>query len=395
LAQTGPDARAAGDDAVLRPLGDGPGKVVLVTSARPGEGKSSVAANLAAASAMAGRRVVLIDGDLRKPQVHSLFRLPNDVGLSSMLTGELKGFAAVQRLEVTKHLVVVSGGPPPADPAELLANPRLSAALASMSSQSDLVVVDAPPLLAVTDPALIAQHCDATIMVAISGDSDRREWVDALQRLSVVGVNVIGTVLMQPDDRANATTSYRYAPSAEPKEWLPTETTTADAAPSAPAPEAAVDSTVAIDVTEADPAASDVPEQQPAFAAAEPAYAPEPVDGPGQFADGVEPVDAADHADVAETMDVAETIDVAETVDRSESVTQSADGAESPESAPSEASESAAFETSEPAAFKTSEPAAFKTSEPAAFDDAGGSADSAKTGDDDSMDDMWSSHRGH
>jgi polysaccharide biosynthesis transport protein len=212
-------AGTAAGDVPLRPLGDGPGKVVLVTSARPGEGKSSVAANLAAASAMAGRRVVLIDGDLRKPQVHRLFRLKNDVGLSSMLTGELKGFAAVQRLEATKHLVVVSGGPPPSDPAELLANPRLSATLASMSSQADLVVVDAPPLLAVTDPTLIAQHCDATIMVAISGDSDRREWGEALQRLALVQADVIGTVLMQPDDRANATTTYRYAPSAEPKDW--------------------------------------------------------------------------------------------------------------------------------------------------------------------------------
>ncbi len=178
-----------------------PGKIVLVTSARPGEGKSSVAANLAAAAALAGRRVVLVDADLRKPQVHRLLRLENDAGLSTMLTGEAKGFSAVQRLESLRHLVVLSGGPPPPDPAELLASPRLGAALTSMAAQADLLIVDSPPVLAVTDPTLIAQQCDATIMVATAGASDRREWAEALSRLGVVDADVVGTVLIQPDER--------------------------------------------------------------------------------------------------------------------------------------------------------------------------------------------------
>jgi hypothetical protein len=147
----------------------------------------------------------------------------------------------------------------------------------------------------------------------------------------VVGAKVIGTVLMQPDDRANATPTYRYAPSAKPKEWLPAETPTADAAPSAPASEAAADITVAIDVSEAEPD------------------------------------------------DVGEPVDVAETVDATESLVESADRAESAEPAPSGASESAAFEPSEPAAV----------------DGAGDSTDSARMVDDDPADDMWSSHRGH
>jgi hypothetical protein len=188
-----------------------------------------------------------------------------------MLTGELKGFAAVQRLEATKHLVVVAGGPPPPDPAELLANPRLKAALVSMSSQSDLVVVDAPPLLAVTDPTLIAQHCDATIMVAIAGDSDRREWAEALQRLALVKANVIGTVLMQPDDRANATTSYRYAPSAEPKDWWVAGSSAAETAETATSSpdDVAADDAAALEPQSADEPAEGVDIAEPAVPDAE------------------------------------------------------------------------------------------------------------------------------
>jgi capsular exopolysaccharide synthesis family protein len=320
--QPGKGSDAATDDTLLRPLGDGPGKVVLVTSARPGEGKSSVAANLAAASAMAGRRVVLVDGDLRKPQVHRLFRLKNEVGLSSMLTGELKGFAAVQRLEATKHLVVVSGGPPPPDPAELLASPRLGATLASMSSQADLVVVDAPPLLAVTDPTVIAQHCDATILVAIAGDSDRREWVEALRRLALVRADVIGTVLMQPDDRANATPAYRYAPSAAPKNWWVAETAASEtAAPATPTQGAAP-----VEPVESEPVESEPVESEPVD--------PAPVDAAPVDDAAAQPVDVlTESVDTAETAEPVEPEEPAEVVE-SEEPTELGAAAEAPAEIP-------------------------------------------------------------
>jgi capsular exopolysaccharide synthesis family protein len=195
------------------------GVVVLVSSPRPGEGKSSVAANLAAASAMAGRRVVLVDADLRKPQVHRLFRLPNAVGLSSLLSGEITMADAVQHLDAMRNLLVLPAGPPPPDPAELLTDRRLAANLDLLRSRADLVVVDAPPVLAVTDPTLIVQHCDGVLMVATAGLSAKREWVEALARLAVVDAAVIGTVLLEPDDRIRAVPTYHYAPSAVPKNW--------------------------------------------------------------------------------------------------------------------------------------------------------------------------------
>lgn len=194
-------------------------KVVLVTSPRPGEGKSSVAVELAAALAKAGRRVVLIDGDLRRPQVHRLFGLANERGLSSVLKGEASLEQSVQRLEQQDNLAVLSAGPPPPDPAELLADERLGLTFASLAAASEMVVVDAPPILPVTDPTIIAQHVDATLMVATAGLSDRREWAEAMNRLAVIDAEVIGTVLLRPDPRVEAIPSYHYAPTAVPEHW--------------------------------------------------------------------------------------------------------------------------------------------------------------------------------
>ena len=194
-------------------------KVVLVTSPRPGEGKSSVAANLAVTAAQAGRNVVLIDGDLRKPQMHRSFGVRNDRGLSSVLTGDATLSRAVKRLDAEKNLVILPAGPPPPDPAELLLSDRLGKAIDALAKAADLVVIDAPPVLPVTDSTILAQHCDAVLLAATVGLSDRREWTETLERLEVVKANVIGTVLSRPDSRVEPTTTYHYAPTAAPANW--------------------------------------------------------------------------------------------------------------------------------------------------------------------------------
>ena len=161
-------------------------RVVLVTSPRPGEGKSSVAANLAVTAAQAGRNVVLIDGDLRKPQIHRSFGLRNDRGLSSVLSGDSTLSQAVTRTDAEPNLVILPSGPPPPDPAELLVSDRLGKAIDGLAKAADLVVIDAPPVLPVTDSTILAQHCDAVLLAATSGLSDRREWQETLERLAVV-----------------------------------------------------------------------------------------------------------------------------------------------------------------------------------------------------------------
>ena len=194
-------------------------KVVLVTSPRPGEGKSSVAANLAVTAAQAGRNVVLIDGDLRKPQMHRSFGVRNDRGLSSVLTGDATLSKAVKRLDAEKNLVILPAGPPPPDPAELLLSDRLGKAIDALAKAADLVVIDAPPVLPVTDSTILAQHSDAVLLAATVGLSERGEWTETLERLEVVKANVIGTVLSRPDSRVESTTTYHYAPTAAPANW--------------------------------------------------------------------------------------------------------------------------------------------------------------------------------
>ena len=200
-----------------------PFRLLLVTSPRPGEGKSSVAANLAAVVAQSGRKVVLVDGDLRRPQVHRLFVTGNDRGLSSVLTGEASLQECVQRIDLERNVALLSAGPPPSDPAELLTHERLRLTLEALADAADLVVIDAPPVLPVADPIILAQVADATLLVATAGFSDRREWSDTLDRLRKVDALVIGTVLMRPDSRVHASPSYRYAPSAAPAHWWVTE----------------------------------------------------------------------------------------------------------------------------------------------------------------------------
>ena len=194
-------------------------KVVLVTSPRPGEGKSSVAANLAVTAAQAGRNVVLIDGDLRKPQMHRSFGVRNDRGLSSVLTGDATLSRAVKRLDAEKNLVILPAGPPPPDPAELLLSDRLGKAIGALAKAADLVVIDAPPVLPVTDSTILAQQSDAVLLAATVGLSERGEWTETLERLEVVKANVIGTVLSRPDSRVGSTTTYHYAPTAAPANW--------------------------------------------------------------------------------------------------------------------------------------------------------------------------------
>jgi capsular exopolysaccharide synthesis family protein len=183
---------------------DRPFAVLMVTSPRPDAAKSSVAANVAATVAQSGRRVVLIDGDLRSPQVHRLFGLGNDVGLSSVVLGEASLRHCVQRLDVDRNVALLSAGPPPFDPAELLSHDRMRRAVESLSGASDLVVIDAPPVLSVTDSVVLAQLADAALLVATEGHTYQREWVEALERLRTADTDVIGTVLLRPDARVTA-----------------------------------------------------------------------------------------------------------------------------------------------------------------------------------------------
>ena len=168
-----------------------------VTSTNPGEGKSTVAANLAVTLAQAGFETALIDADLRRPTQHRIFGLTNDRGLSTLLTYHDRAWAWGAHDTMLPNLHVVPAGPLPPNPADLLSLDRLRLLLHEMRETVDVIVIDSPPVLAVSDPLILAAHVDGMIMVSLGGKTR----LDALKRaadtLHQSGVRIIGIVLNQ------------------------------------------------------------------------------------------------------------------------------------------------------------------------------------------------------
>ena len=183
---------------------DAPIRTVLVTSAAPGEGKTVTAANLAVVFAQAGRKVVLVDADLRKPRVHTMFNLSNARGLTTMLRGEAVRPDVVSQATEEDNLRVLTTGPLPPNPAELLGSHRMQAVVGLLKESADLVVFDSPPLQAVTDSALLSSFLDGTLLVVDAGRSRRRAVRSASEILTQAGANVLGVVLNRMPAKAQA-----------------------------------------------------------------------------------------------------------------------------------------------------------------------------------------------
>ena len=185
---------------------DRPMKLLLVTSAVAADGKTTTAANLAAAMAEAGSRVVLVSCDLRKPRIHEFFGLPNESGLTKVLIGESELADELQSVPEVEHLTLLGSGPVPPNPSELLAGPRIRQVFAQLGSMFDIVVIDSSPLLPVTDGSILAGLVDAVLLVAASEVSTRRDITRSLEMLARVSANVVGSVL----NRSAAGDSYVY-----------------------------------------------------------------------------------------------------------------------------------------------------------------------------------------
>jgi non-specific protein-tyrosine kinase len=174
---------------------DEPLKLLLVTSPAPDEGKSVTLANLAVVLAQSGRRIVVADCDLRRPRQHELFGLANDRGVTSALVSEeALAELPLQATEVA-DLEVLTSGPTPPNPAELLGTRRMAALIQRLAEHAEMVLFDAPPLVAVTDAAVLAPHVDGVLMVLAAGQSRRDDVVRARETLDKVGAPPLGVVL--------------------------------------------------------------------------------------------------------------------------------------------------------------------------------------------------------
>ncbi|MDI6872259.1 MAG: CpsD/CapB family tyrosine-protein kinase [Bacillota bacterium] len=187
-----------------------PLKVIEVTSTVPGEGKSSVAANLASVMALSsGARGVLVDADLRKPVQARIFDLSGRVGLTNVLMGSMSLEEALKETGI-EGLKLLPSGPIPPNPAELLESEAMVSLLDALRTQCDFVIVDTPPLLPVTDAALLAPKADGTILVVRAGRTPREAIRRGKQALEAADARVIGVVLNQVAPRDHTYQHYYH-----------------------------------------------------------------------------------------------------------------------------------------------------------------------------------------
>ncbi|MFI6598991.1 polysaccharide biosynthesis tyrosine autokinase [Nonomuraea sp. NPDC050536] len=169
-------------------------KSLVVTSSLPGEGKSSTASNLAIALTQAGWRVILVDADLRRPRIPEYLGIEGGVGLTDVLIGRAELGAVMQRWG-RDSLSVLPSGPVPPNPSELLGSHQMRLLLKRLTADFDMVIIDAPPLLPVTDAAALAAVCDGALLVARYGKSRREHLARAVDLLASVNARLLGTVL--------------------------------------------------------------------------------------------------------------------------------------------------------------------------------------------------------
>ncbi len=187
---------------------DEPVRTLLVTSSIPGEGKTTTASNLAVAFAQAGRRVILLDADLRKPGVHKVFDLPNVAGLTSLLRTDDVAIDDVVQATEEERLQVITTGLLPPNPAELLGSNRMKTILERLVAAADLVIVDSPPLQAVTDAAILSAITDGTLLVIDAERTRRGAAGHGREALAKADARVLGVALNRISTRAGSNYVY-------------------------------------------------------------------------------------------------------------------------------------------------------------------------------------------
>ena len=182
-------------------------QTLLVTSPNVSEGKSTTVANLAVALARAGERVVVVCCDLRRPRIHEFFGLKNEVGFTSVMMGTAKLGDALQPVPGEARLLLLASGELPPNPSELLSSSRAEQVLAALRREASVVLVDCPPVLPVTDAAVLSSRVDGTLLVATVSKTTRSEVARSLELLRQVGAPLLGIVLNGTD--AEGTYGYR------------------------------------------------------------------------------------------------------------------------------------------------------------------------------------------
>jgi capsular exopolysaccharide synthesis family protein len=202
--------RALRTSILLSSLG-APPRVILVTSALPQEGKTTTSVNCAIVLAQQGGRVLLVDADLRRPSVHESLGISSGAGLSTLLAGQSRAEDVIVRSPQLPSLHVLPAGPPPPQPAELLASDLMKQLLEGWRQQFDHIVLDTPPALSVTDPVALSVMADSVILVIRSGSTRREALRRTRDLLLRVNAKVTGVVVNAVDLRAPDLHHYYYS----------------------------------------------------------------------------------------------------------------------------------------------------------------------------------------
>lgn len=169
-------------------------RTLFFTSASPIEGKSTISANTAVTFAQAGKKVLFVDADMRKPTVHYTFRLPNAAGLSTVLTKQITLDEVIRETDI-ENLSVITSGPIPPNPTELLGSQTMVDLLETFKEDFDLIVFDAPPTLSVADAQILSNKMDGTVLVIDAGYTEKESVIKAKELLVQADAKILGVVL--------------------------------------------------------------------------------------------------------------------------------------------------------------------------------------------------------
>ncbi|WP_054023191.1 CpsD/CapB family tyrosine-protein kinase [Bacillus sp. FJAT-28004] len=184
-------------------------QIIMVTSSKPSEGKSTTCANMAVAFAQANKKVLLIDADLRKPSQHHIFGKSNRSGLTTALLNQLKLEDIIQFTN-TDNLSIIQAGPTPPNPSELLSSLQMADLLKTARERYDMVIIDTPPIMSVTDAQIVATQSDGVVLVIDSGKVKKDIALKAKASLEHVKANLIGVVLNKINRNHSDIYSYYY-----------------------------------------------------------------------------------------------------------------------------------------------------------------------------------------
>ncbi len=185
-------------------------KSLLITSSVPEEGKSTIAANLAISTGYTGKRILIIDCDLRKPTMHKKFGISNLKGLTNALIGETQLKEVIYRGGELETLHILTSGPIPPNPSELLGSKKMQDLLGSLKDEYDMVIIDSPPVGLVTDAAILSTKVDGVLLVTAAGKTE----IEVIKRsqglLEKVKANIIGVILNKVDIKGKSYYKYGY-----------------------------------------------------------------------------------------------------------------------------------------------------------------------------------------